>query len=264
MRSVTVGNIRLQLEAAEAGGRYLAPILIFPGLFQSPVCWRGMTSMLAHRGWNVYLLPRAEIDDRGAAHIDDEYGWQRAVDAAATAAARVGDQVIVLGADIGATLALSILDRVRPLALGLFAPADPAHVGDALERNRGFLARRLARKAGGPVTPPASIARTIHRETDSIGEPRMLVADLTASGDSQRPTDHPPAIVFAVGEDPLVAHEHALSFTTSPYSKPARTVLQGRFWPSSGWEPVADDVHRFLILTLADRVVEFPDEIINE
>ena len=67
MQTVTVGKARLHLETAEAGTRYHAPILILPGLFQSPACWSGITSMLAHRGWDVYLLPRpAESEDQGS------------------------------------------------------------------------------------------------------------------------------------------------------------------------------------------------------
>src|SRR6476659_6108420 len=101
MREVAVGDVALRLEAGEAGGRYLAPILILPGLFQSWTCWRGMTSMLAHRGWGVYLLPRLSERD-GGLHPNHAEGWAAAVEAAAKVIGSLSDKVILFGADVGA------------------------------------------------------------------------------------------------------------------------------------------------------------------
>ena len=142
----------------------------------------------------------------------------------------------------------------------LFAPVEPAAAGRALDKSLGFLGRRRARGAE-PVAPPAALARQIHRDTDSTVEPAGLVREL-ASIPFERPSDHPPAIVFAPQNDPLVDREHALSFV-SPYARAARTALVGRWWQSSAWDPIADEAHRFLILTLGDRVVEFPEEILE-
>ena len=64
--------------------------------------------------------------------------------------------------------------------------------------------------------------------------------------------------------DPLVSCEHALTFATSEYANASDTRLQGRWWPSLAWEQAGEEAHRFLILTLGDRVVEFPDEIIDD
>ncbi len=78
-----------------------------------------------------------------------------------------------------------------------------------------------------------------------------------------RPSEHPPALVFVAEGDPLVAGEESLAFTDTPYSRTAPSRLAGHWWPSSRWEPIADEIHRFLILTLADRVVEFPEEVLE-
>ena len=252
VQTLTRDGLILHFEAAEAGGRYLAPILILPGLFHSEACWRGMTSMLAHRGWNVYLLPRPEGG-----------GWRQAIDSAARAATELGEQVIVFGSDIGASLALAASPRVRPLALALFAPATPEHVGIAYKQQLGWIARRRTAKGATAVSPPSSVAKALRRASDVAEESAELVADLVDGVGFERPGEHPPAIVFAPDGDPLVSSEHALEFAGTPYARAARTRLRGRWWPSDGWEPVTDDVHRFLILTLADRVVEFPEEIIG-
>jgi hypothetical protein len=262
MREVAVASVPLRLEAGEAGGRYLAPILILPGLFQSWACWRGMTSMLAHRGWNVYLLPRAS--DVPSADAGADYGWEAALTTAAAVARGLGDKIVVFGADVGASLALSLLDRLHPLALGLFAPVEPGQAARAFERSLGMLARRRARKQTSPVAAPAALAKRVHRVTDASVEPQRFMQDLIGGVAFSAPAEHPPAIVFAPEEDPLVAREQALAFTHTPYAKLAPTRLYGRWWPSSRWEPIADEVHRFLILTLADRVVEFPEEIIED
>ena len=66
-----VGGLELEFEAPEAG-RYMAPIIVCPGLFQSFDCWRPLTSMLAHRGWEIYFVARGP-DDAGP--DDTGFGW---------------------------------------------------------------------------------------------------------------------------------------------------------------------------------------------
>jgi hypothetical protein len=74
----------------------------------------------------------------------------------------------------------------------------------------------------------------------------------------------PPTIVFGAQNDPLVDTEHSLGFADGHVAKAAKARLVGRWWPSMGWEAASEQAHRFLILTLADRVVEFPEEILGE
>ena len=217
--------------------------------------------MLAHRGWDVYLLPRVG-DDGKEVRGNRADGWAVAVEAAAGVARDLGDKLIVFGADVGASIALAALASVRPLALALFAPVAPATIGRAVSNSMGFFERRRAR-GGGFSSPPAELAKQAHRETDASPEPSRFVEELGAGVAFTPPAEHPPAIVFLPQADPLVAREDALAFTQSPYAKVAKTAIKGRWWPSSNWDPVADEVHRFLILTLADRVVEFPDEILE-
>jgi pimeloyl-ACP methyl ester carboxylesterase len=268
MRPVELGDVVLQMEPPEAG-RYFAPILVVPGLFQSAECWRPFTSMLAHRGWEVYVLVRQPVEDDdepSSASVDRD--WARTLDAAALAAKRLGDKVIVFGADIGASVALSVASVTNPMALALFAPAEPAHVGSALARGLGFFERRRfnagAGAAGTTVAPPANLAKELPHPKAAGAEPRALIDDLVAAKSFARPLLHPPAIVFAPERDPLVAADHSLGFAGTPQAKAAKARLAGRWWPMSGWQAACDEAHRFLILTLGDRVVEFPDEIIND
>jgi pimeloyl-ACP methyl ester carboxylesterase len=242
VRPVEIGDVVLQMEPPEAG-RYHAPILLVPGLFQSAACWRPFTSMLAHRGWEVYVL---------------------VLDAATRAARQLGDKVVLFGADIGASVALAVSATVNPLALALFAPAEPAHVGAALKGSLGFFEKRRFAQQTGVVLPPAKLGAKIPHPHAPGAEPRVLIDDLLGAVAFRRPTQHPPAIVFAPTDDALVAAEHALGFAGSAQAKAARARLTGRWWPMTGWQAACDEVHRFLILTLGDRVVEFPDEIIAD
>jgi pimeloyl-ACP methyl ester carboxylesterase len=266
MRPISVGNVTLRLDAAEAGGRYFHPILVLPGLFQSFLCWRGMTSMLAHRGWNVYVLPRPGSDPE--ARVGEEVartsGWQRSVEQAIAAARKLDDEVIVLGADVGAAIALAMSAEVDPLALALFAPSRPSALGEAHEKSLGVIGRMRRKSEGGLVHPASSLAKGAHQPSDVAPEPAGLLADLVAGVDFEPVRKHAPAIVFGSDHDPLVSREESEAFAASDYAKTSPTVLRGRWWPSSGWERICDEVHRFLILTLSDRVVDFPEEIIGE
>ncbi len=268
MRPVELGDVVLQMEPPEAG-RYFAPILVIPGLFQSAECWRPFTSMLAHRGWEVYVLVRQPVegeDDSPAATVDRN--WASTLDAATRAAKKLGDKVIVFGADIGASVALSIAAATSPMALALFAPAEPSHVGTALTRGFGFFERRRfdagAATVGATVLPPAKLAKELPHPKAAGAEPRALIDDIVATKSFTRPRLHPPAIVFAPDGDALVAADHALGFAGTPQAKAAKAKLAGRWWPMSGWQAACDEAHRFLILTLGDRVVEFPDEILAD
>ena len=264
MRPVEIGDVVLQLEPPEAG-RYHAPILLIPGLFQSTACWRPFTTMLAHRGWEVYALSRQpyETDDDEPVTPPD-YDFAGAIATATRAARKLGDNVIVFGADVGAAIALAIAADVRPMALVLFAPAEPAHVGAGLNAQIGFFEKRRRARETGPVAPPARLAKSVPLPTSIGAEPRALVADLAAGIAYERPRASPPTLVFAASDDPLVASEHGASFAGSPHAKLARSSMAGRWWPTRQWQAACDEAHRFLILTLGDRVVEFPEEILAD
>jgi len=263
MRPVELGDVVLQMEPPEAG-RYHAPILLLPGLFQSTACWRPFTTMLAHRGWEVYALGRQphETDDEPVAPPD--YDFAGAIATATRAAQKLGEKLIVFGADVGAALALAITEEARPMALALFAPAEPAHVGAGLAAHTGFLEKRRRARSTGPLPPPGRIAKSAPLPTSAGAEPRALVDDLVAGVPYTRTRELPPTIVFAASGDPLVTTEHAASFVVAPQAKLARTHVAGRWWPTTQWQTVCDEVHRFLILTLGDRVVEFPEEILSD
>ncbi len=251
MRPVEVGGVRLELESPEAG-RYLAPILIVPGLFQSAVCWRGVTSMLAHRGWEVYVLPRTGRTPSA--------GWQDAVEAVSAAASALADRVVLFGSDIGAALALEACSRADVLALALFAPTLPGDAGRRYLDALGLLGR-WRRRSSPLVAPPPRLRKRLWQQADAEDEPAGLIEDLIAGPVFSPPAKHPPAIVFETQGDPLSGGRTPI--VSEPYAKTSDTRVEGRWWPSLGWEAVSNEVHRFLVLTLADRVVEFPDEVLG-
>jgi hypothetical protein len=235
----------LRFDAPEAG-RYLAPIVILPGLFQSLACWRALTGVLAHRGWEVYFLER------------EGGGWEQARTQAFDAVQGLEAGPILFGADVGAALALSLCRRLGPMAMALFAPCMPTELAGRLADSSG-LRDKFGR--GHEVTAPAGIPPP---QDDSFGctESSRLLAEL-ASVAFEPPALHAPTIVFAADGDPLVAAGHSLSFAQGKHAKAAASRLGGRWWPPDSPE-VGDEVHRFLILTLGDRVVEFPEDILDD
>jgi len=209
--------------------------------------------MLAHRGWEVYLLPRSEQPDAG--------GWQESIDAVITAATTVADRVILFGSDVGAAMAIEACSRASVLALALFGPTTPSDAGRSYLRSLGLLGR-WRRSDTALVTVPPRLRRHLWQEADAEKEPKRLIDDLIAGPPFASPSNHPPAIVFEARGDPLAGAD--VHLVRRPYAKTSATAVEGRWWPSLGWESVCDEVHRFLVLTLADRVVEFPDEVLAD
>ena len=259
---MSFGDFYLHYEAPEAG-RYRAPILVLAGLFQSFACWRPVTSMLAHRGWEVYCLTRIMPDREGDPRVLDDT-WASASKRIDEVASRLGSPLILFGGDAGAALAMQACERLPVLALALFSPSEPGELAAAYRRTLG-LRRRLfgGGESSDTVMPPPSLAGEKVEPGDMAAEPATFLDGLAATPFT-RPERHPPALVFASQNDPLVAWEHALGFAREPYAKSSGMRLDGRFWPVTGGANVADEVHRFLILTLGDRVVDFPDEILED
>ncbi len=251
------------MEPPEAA-RYHAPILILPGLFQSAICWRGVTSILAHRGWEVYLLPRL-VRDMASGKIDEkDKSWDEALADVVRASERLGEKLIIFGSDVGAAMALATLEQTKPMALGLFAPSEPERAVESFTNSLGFFGkRRFAKHSGAIVEVPEKHRAGAYQKTDVSPEPATFMKDLAGGVAFERPASQPPTIVFGAQNDPAVDTEHSLGFADDHVSKAAEARVVGRWWPSIGWEAAAEQAHRFLILTLADRVVEFPDEIIN-
>ncbi len=261
MRAVSIGAMTLHLDPPEAG-RYNAKLLIFSGLFQSYDCWRPFTSTLAHRGWEVFFLSR-QGPGKGRPSGPD-LSLRSAIEAGVEAADRLGENLILLGADLGALLALEVCNRRRPMALALFAPCEAGYTNRRLEKQLGFLERRRLHSGNELLPVPQALARHCASKTYLAAEPRTWIREFTSSSPPQPNTELPPAIVFAPSGDVLVETDHALSFADGRFARASSQLLRGRWWPAMQGTSVADEVHRFLILTLADRIVDFPDDLIQE
>lgn len=269
MPSLSFGDFHLHCEAPEAA-RYRASVLVLPGLFQSFACWRPMTSMLAHRGWEVYCLARTMPDRDGNPYLVDQT-WNHARTRILEVSTRLGGPVIVLAGDVGAALAMSLVEEVPMLAMALFSPSDPSVLGSSyrhLARTRplralGRLLGNASADQGDEVVVPSALLSHDVTLQDTLPEPRRLLDELEAMSPA-RPGRHPPALVFASANDPLVAEQHALTFATGAGAKASRTRLDGHFFALASGAHLADEVQRFLILTLGDRVVDFPEEILED
>lgn len=259
-----LGRQMVHFEAPEAG-RYHAPLLLLPGLYQSFGCWRPFTSLLAHRGWELYCLPRTLPDEDAEELITEDDDWEACRAKVVKVASLIGDRVILLGADIGAALALSLADEISPLALGMFSPCAPSRLGPSASPPRGFFSR-FRPPANTQLLPTAdpSLVPEGTDPGDLLPEPSALLRDL-GKIEFNAPTRQPPTIVFNSTNDPLVSASEAGSFVDGTHAKAARSSLDGHWWPGRpGAVAAADELQRFLILTLGDRVVEFPDEILND
>lgn len=265
MRTVRLGRQVVHFEAPESG-RYHAPLLLLPGLYQSFGCWRPFTSLLAHRGWELYCLPRTTLDEDGEELITEDDDWQRCRAKVIEVASQIGDRVILLGADLGAGLALSVVNEVNPLALALFSPCAPAQLGTAQAKPRGGFFSRLRGGADNSELTPVASPTLLDEKTDPdhlLPEPLPLLRDLPTC-ELNVPRDHAPTIVFNSSNDPLVPQGAPQDFLNHERARTAKTGLNGHWWPAQPASvSVADEVHRFLILTLGDRIVEFPDEILE-
>ena len=261
MRPVQLGNTVLFMESPEAA-RYHAPLLVLPGLFQSQVCWRGLSSLLAHRGWEVYLLPRTfEVSADRSGRVES---WNAASTAVEQAIDALGKKVILLGADVGASLALANCASQDVLALALYAPTAPATLAARLTKTLGFGGKRKFSNLTGDISPSDRLMKKAFQQQDVAPETAEFLQSLP-NAPLSKPSRQPPTIVFKNDEtDDLVQPSDSDGFVSTERAKTSPTALAGRWWPSTGWENATNETHRFLILTLSDRVVEFPDEIIND
>ncbi len=281
MSRTTIAECELYYESPEAG-RYRAPILLLPGLFQSFECWRPLTTRLAHRGWELYLLPR------DGSSSDQESAGATSLDGLVEQTARVAEQlarrasqgyapadsedaetnvgVIVFGADLGAHLAAELTARVQPMATVLFSSVPPAVLGESWQRSRGLLQRWRPGKAN-PGVAPAGVAGTARSNSWLSEEPDWLLTELmsatpgksSAEGGGSDGKDVP-TLMFSADDDPLVQLAAVPSRATAELSD---TALPGHWWPAVAPQQLADELHRFLVLTLGDRVVDFPDSVFD-
>jgi len=277
----TIAECELYYESPEAG-RYRAPILLLPGLFQSFECWRPLTTRLAHRGWELYLLPR----DGGSG--DQKSPGATSLDGLVEQTARVAEQlarrtrqgyapadnsdaetnagIIVFGADLGAHLAAELTTRVQPMATVLFSPVAPAVLGESWQRSRGMMQRWRPGKAN-PGVAPKGVIGTARSNSWLSEEPDWLLAALMLAGPGKSSAESGdgngedvPTLMFSAEDDPLVKLAAAPSRASAKLSD---TTLPGHWWPAVAPQQLADELHRFLVLTLGDRVVEFPDSVFD-
>jgi hypothetical protein len=255
----TVAGRKLWFEAPEAG-RYKAPILAMPGLFQSFECWRSLTSMLAHRGWAVYGLGRWDWDRDGDL-VPRAGHWDELVEQAQDVSRALEGSAIVLAADVSAAIAIALARQGLASALALFAPVPPAQAFARAARCRGWIERW--RGPGCNRTRPAGV------DAPAIAawgqeEPAGWFDSLEFAVVHDAGARQAPIAIFEASEDPLVEATAGPAWIGSSTASVASTRLRGRWWPAQQGAAVAAEVHRFLILTLGDRIVEFPEEIFQD
>ncbi|NQY91891.1 MAG: hypothetical protein HRT46_09565 [Deltaproteobacteria bacterium] len=113
---------------------------------------------------------------------------------------------------------------------------------------------------------PAGVAGTARSNSWLSEEPDWLLTQLMSASPGKSSAEgggdgtDVPALMFSADDDPLV------QLAAVPSRAPAKlsaTALPGHWWPAVAPQQLADELHRFLVLTLGDRVVDFPDSVFD-
>jgi pimeloyl-ACP methyl ester carboxylesterase len=226
--------------------KFTAVIVLVHGLWERPAVWRRFAGYLAHRGWRCVVLERG----------DGDLAAQAAALRAATAA--VDARAVLVGHDLGASLALACSDAaaavvaLAPLLLPPLADTTAAlqHAGNWLRRWRG-----------GRLRPPGGVwARAYpHRDLD---EPADLIRRVIAGSELVAPR-HPdlPRAVFAMERDELTPAAGARQYAEQIAAD--FEIVAGAthaILDRPEWERCVGAVHRWIVRRLGVELLALYDE----
>jgi pimeloyl-ACP methyl ester carboxylesterase len=241
-----LGPLPVEITEPESA-KFTAPLLLVHGLWSRAAAWRRFAGYLAHRGWRCLAV------DLGAIEALSARG-----DALRSAITSVEVPPVVLGHDLGATLALRCGDVSRAIiALApLVGPpfADPA---PALRSAGSWLARRRA----APLRAPRGEWQTVYPNAD-LREPAGVVHDIVAGGLRLVPLPRAlPALVFSGDHDRLLDVTRAAAFADRIGAE--HQLLQGAghaILDEPNWEDRVAAVHRWIIQRLGVDLLALYEE----
>jgi hypothetical protein len=234
------------------GPRYRAPVLFVPGLWAAPVIWRPAAGLLAHRGWEGWL-----VDPAGTGGVE-----ARAA-ALATLAAEFGRPPVVIAEDAAGVAAFELARRTALAAIVWVGPVRP---GGAAMRAAvspwavlaGLVAgRAVARPAAWPPVEGPAEWRRSHEEA-------ALVVDVVRGRTALHSAPIPTALV--VGErDPrsnppernALAAQLGADLVVLPGAAGAPLAI-------GAWQEHAGAVHRWLVQRLGETLLELYEEAMAE
>ncbi len=251
---LSFGSLPVDMVRAESA-RFRHPLLLLHGLWTGSWIWREFQAYLAHRGWESWAPSFLEAP--AASFATDRVEWL--VDACRTLPA----PPIIIGHDAGAVIAATLASRVEAPAVVAIAPllasVDSGAWGGLYAWPRFWAARFL----GGPVSPPRhALARTFgaKRAGSWLPDSGALFRAL-ASGALRFPTEAPcPSLLVCAEHDPLVSPIAAerlarrLGWAFQVHGSSHFPMLE------PGWESLGDDLHRWLVQTLGERILAWVED----
>jgi pimeloyl-ACP methyl ester carboxylesterase len=234
------------------GPRYGAPLLFLPGLWATPDVWRRAAGLLAHRGWEGWIV--------------DPSGVGGATARAAAVAAVTGDlgRPPVIVASDGAGLVAAELARRMPVAgVVWIAPVLPGGVvvRRAISPWRVLagllLARRIERPAAWLAEAEAAVWR---RDADDAAVVIDMVRGRIALGPLGVPT-----LLAAGDQDPRSGARERAALATALGADVFVLPEAGSVPLAVGaWQSHTGAVHRWLVQRLGDGVLELYAEAMAE
>lgn len=221
--------------------KFAAPVILLHGLWTTSGIWRGLMGCLAHRGWTCHALHLPRL---GA--ID----WTVWLDLVGRLLRELEVKPVLIGHDVGATLALGQVDACATVALAPVTRPDLAGIVS--------WRRRLQAGLGWPVSPPSGRERERYLGSsvaggvvaEAPGVIRSLPGELVAVLPTRRP------VLVAVGRDDMVTPRQALAQIELPATVEVRSVDGGHALPwSSRAEILASEIHRWLVQQLGERLL---------
>jgi len=235
------------------GPRYRAPVIFVPGLWSGPDVWRPAAGLLAHRGWEGWLTdPNAEtggIAERAAA--------------LATVADELGRAPVLVAHDAAGVVALETARRTAVAAIVWVAPFVP---GGASVRAAVNPWRVLAGLVAGMAVrrPPGWAAAAMHAAWVREREAAALVVDVVRGRTVLHPADVPTVLVVGdadarcdAGDRATLGARLAADLVVLPAAG-ALPLATGR------WQEHAGAIHRWLVQTLGETVLELYEEAMAE
>jgi len=231
------------------GPRYRAPVLFVPGLWAGPAVWRRAAGLLGHRGWEGWLV------DAGG----EPGGVSERAAALTAVAAELGRPPVLIAHDAAGVVALEVARRTAVAALVWVAPFVPGgpSVRAAVDPWGVLAALLFGRPVGRPPawTPIVEDPAWVRQE-----EPAALVVDVVRGRTAIRPAGVATVLVVGEADARCAAGDRA---TLSAGLGAEVVVLPGAGalpLATGRWQEHAGIVHRWLVRTLGETLLELYEE----
>lgn len=234
------------------GPRYRAPVIFVPGLWSGREVWRRAAGLLAHRGWEGWLA------DPGA----EPGGIGQQAAALVAVAEELGRPPVLIAHDASGVVALDVARRTAVAAIVWVAPFLP---GGASVRAAVSPWRVLAGLVfGTPVGRPAGWSAVEDPAWVREMEAAALVVDVVRGRTAVRPAGVPTLLVVGEADARCDASDRA--------ALAARVDAEVVLLPATGglplatgrWQEHAGTVHRWLVRTLGETLLELYEEAMAE